>query len=363
MPLKPADLDRHLAAGRLAPVYLLAGDEHLVVLEAADALRAAARAQGYTEREVLEAGESGFEWHALAQASQSMSLFGSRRILDVRIPTGRPGKDGAAAIVEYCENPAPDAILVLTANAWTKSHEAAWVSAVEAAGEVLVAWPLKRDELPAFAQRRAASRGLALSGEAVELLVERTEGNLLATAQEIDKLVLLAQGRTLDADALDALVADSARYDAFKLVDAALAGETARALHAVDALRAEGDSVPGLVAVFSTQLVVLLRAAHLVERGQSVDAALRAVNVWPPARVPLFRQALRRARAPYWERRLAEAVEVERLGKGRLRGFTAGMHRPPNDVVQSSAWRAFARLVGAVADPRLARERAPGNAA
>lgn len=355
MALKPDQLDRHLAAGKLAPVYLIAGEEHLVVLEAADAVRAAARAQGYGEREVLESGESGFEWHELAQASQSMSLFGSRRILDLRIPTGRPGKDGAEAIVEYCDDPAPDAILLITANSWSKSHEAAWVSSVERVGELVVAWPLKREELPAFAQRRAKTRGLALTQDAVEVLVERTEGNLLATAQEIDKLALLAQGRTLDGDALEALVADTARYDAFKLSEAAFAGETARALHAVDSLRAEGDSVPGLVAVFSTQLTMLLRAAHLVERGQSAEAALRAVNVWPPSRVPAFKRALARARAPYWERRLAEAVEVERLGKGRLREFTPEMNRPGSDVVQSAAWRAFARLIGAVADPRLAR--------
>ena len=119
MALKPDQLDRHLAAGKLAPVYLIAGEEHLVVLEAADAVRAAARAQGYGEREVLESGESGFEWHELAQASQSMSLFGSRRIIDLRIPTGRPGKDGAEAIVEYCADPAPDAILLITANSWS----------------------------------------------------------------------------------------------------------------------------------------------------------------------------------------------------------------------------------------------------
>src|SRR5688572_13253892 len=165
MALKPEQLDRHLAAGKLAPVYLVAGDEHLVVLEAADAIRAAARKQGYGEREVLEAGESGFEWYALAQASQSMSLFGSRRILDLRIPTGRPGKDGDEAIVEYCANPAPDAILLVTANTWSKSHEAAWVSTLAKVGEVVVAWPLKREELPAWAQRRAASRGLALSAD------------------------------------------------------------------------------------------------------------------------------------------------------------------------------------------------------
>jgi len=343
MALNPAQFERHLASGKLSPVYLIAGDEHLVALEAADALRAKARERGYAEREVLEAGESGFEWHELANTASAMSLFGSRRIIDLRIPGGKPGKEGAEAIIAYCASPPPDSILLVTATTWSKSHETAWVAAVEDVGTILVAWPLKLGELPEFARRRAAQRGLTLTADAIELLIERTEGNLLATAQEIDKLVLLAAGKSLDAAALESLVADTARFDVFKLVDAAFAGDAARALHAVDALRAEGDSVPGLLSWLVTQLNGLMRMARMIERGQSIDAALRAEHVWP-ARQPAYRSALARGRTAFWEARLGDAVRVEKVGKGRLQG---------------DPWRELARLVGAIADARYARQVTP----
>lgn len=354
MALSPAQFERHLAGGKLSPVYLIAGEEHLLVLESADALRAKAREQGYSERDVLEAGESAFEWYELAQAASSMSLFGTRRVIDLRIPTGRPGKEGAEAIQEYCRSPAPDSILLITAMSWSKSHETAWLHAVQDAGTVVVAWPLKLQELPDFAQRRASSRGLILKRDAIDVLIERTEGNLLATAQEIDKLVLLAGGRSLDAASLESLVADAARFDVFKLVDAAFAGDAARALHAVDLLRAEGESVPGMLSWIVTQLNAVVRMARLVERGQSADMAMRAEHVWA-TRQAGFRSALQRGRAAFWEARLADAVRVERLGKGRLPDYSPEARRPSSDLVQAMAWREFARLIGAIADARYAR--------
>ena len=355
MALNAAQFERHLAAGRLSPVYLVAGDEHLVALEAADALRAKARAQGYSEREVLESGESGFEWHELANTAASMSLFGSRRIIDLRIPTGRPGKDGAEAIAEYCASPPPDSILLMTASTWSKSHETAWVAAVQDAGTIVIAWPLKPAELPDFAARRAAARGLALTPDAIELLIERTEGNLLATAQEIDKLQLLAAGRTLDGAALESLVAESARFDVFKLVDAALSGDAGRALHMVDSLRAEGESVPGLLSWLVTQINALIRMARLVERGMRIDQAMNAEHVWA-TRQAAYGAALKRGNVAFWEARLADAVRVELLGKGRLPDYSPDARRPPSDVVQAMAWRELARLVAAIAEPRHARK-------
>jgi DNA polymerase III subunit delta len=228
---------------------------------------------------------------------------------------------------------------------------------VQDVGTIVVAWPLKLGELPDFAARRAAARGLALTPDAIALLIERTEGNLLATAQEIDKLQLLAAGRTLDAAALESLVAESARFDVFKLVDAALAGEAARALHMVDSLRAEGESVPGMLSWLVTQLNALLRMARLVERGQGIDAALRAEHVWA-SREGAYRSALRRGSVAFWDARLADAVRVELLGKGRLPDHSPDAKRPPNEVVQAMAWREFARLVASIADPRQAKAMA-----
>ncbi|HJU38289.1 MAG TPA: DNA polymerase III subunit delta, partial [Tahibacter sp.] len=239
MPLTLSQFNQQLAAPALKPVYFLAGEEHLLLIEAADALRARARALGYAERDILDA-ESGFDWDDLARSSAGMSLFASKKLIDLRLPTGRPGKDGAAAIVEYCERPSPDNVLLITATQWSKQHAAAWVDAVDAAGVFVPVWPLKPNELFDWVAQRMASRGVKAGRDATGALVERIEGNLLAAAQEIDKLALLAGDRVLDAATLEDLVADSARFDAGKLTDAALAGDASRALRILGGLRGEG---------------------------------------------------------------------------------------------------------------------------
>jgi DNA polymerase III subunit delta len=339
MPWSLSQFDRNLAGTDLKPVYLLAGDEHLLVLEAADALRQRARELAYSEREVLEAGESGFEWYQLSNAGANLSLFASRRLLDLRLPGGRPGKDGAAAITEFCATPPPDTVLLITCTTWSKSHETAWVGEVEAIGGFVPIWPLKPHEMPGWLKQRATKRGVQLSNDALELLVERVEGNLLAAAQEIDKLVLLGQGRLLDAAAVEDLVADSARFDIFALTEAALGGDAERALRIAAVLKAEGEQVPGPLSWFATQLQLMARLAASVERGASVDGAMRAERVWQ-TKMPIYKQALQRGRLNFWEGVLAQAAHVERVGKGRAAG---------------DAWRDFERLLTMVAQPKAAR--------
>jgi DNA polymerase-3 subunit delta len=341
MPSSLALFPKHLAGSALAPAYLIAGDEHLLVLEAADALRLRARELGYSERIVLEAGETGFDWHELVSVGQALSLFASRRLVDLRLPGGKPGKEGAKAIIDYCKNPPPDLVLMITCTSWSKQHEAAWSGAVDDVGVFVPMWPLKRNDLGPFLKHRAKTRGVSLTPDAIERLVERTEGHLLAAAQEIDTLALLAGEQTLDAAALDALVADSARFDVFALCDAALAGEGARAVRITRALRAEGDAVPGIVPWLSMQLQLVARVAAVVDGGTPIDEAFRREHVWP-ARQQLFRAALARGRSRFWEERLAELARVERTGKGRS---------GPN----VDAWVELERLVASVADGRAAR--------
>jgi DNA polymerase-3 subunit delta len=347
MPWKPEQLDRHLAGNALKPVYLLAGDEHLLLLEAADALRARARALGYAEREVLEA-ERGFDWNDLARAAASRSLFATQRLLDLRLPTGRPGIEGAAAITAFVRSPPPDTVLLITSMTWSRDHEGAWVRAVEEAGPVVVYWPIRAEELPGWIVRRAARAGLALAPDAVSALAERIEGNLLAAAQEIDKMALLLAAeppgpgraaRSVDAATLEGLVADNARFDVFALADAALAGDCARALRITASLRAEGETVPALIGWLAMQFGALVRMAGAVERGASPDEALRKEYVRKD-RVPAFRSALRRGNRAFWESRLAELGRVERTSKGRGDG---------------DPWREFERLLASAADARLAR--------
>ncbi|MBN8481800.1 MAG: DNA polymerase III subunit delta [Xanthomonadales bacterium] len=334
MPARLSDLPRLLAAPAIAPVWLIAGAEHLLVLEAADRVRARAKALGHLEREVFDA-DARFDWNELAASGQAMSLFASRRLIDVRLPTGKPGKDGAAALAEWANSPPPDTVLLLTAQEWSKQHEAAWVNAFDRAGVVLPLWPLKPEELPGWIGARFASRGVKATREAVERLAERVEGNLLAAAQEVDKLALLVDGATLDADLLESSVADDARFDAFRLTDAAIGGDAARALRIVAGLQAEGEEAVPLLGWLLTQLRALRR---LADAGPRLDQAMRNERIWD-SRQAMFRRALKAGDAAHWDRCLVLAARIDRISKGRADG---------------DAWREIQRLVAAIAEPRRA---------
>jgi DNA polymerase-3 subunit delta len=332
VPINAGQWQRQLAAGELRPVYLLVGEE-LLVLEAADALRARARELGYAEREVMDV-ESGFDWDDLARAAAGMSLFASRRLLDLRLPTAKPGKDGSAAIAEYCAAPPADTVLLVTCVQWSKKSEGAWSRAMDQAGAMVVFWPPKPDGLPGWIGARMAARGLRATPDAIALLAERVEGNLLAAAQEVDKLAVLHGEGVLDAATLEGLVADSARFDVFKLVDAAFAGDGARALRILDGLKAEGEEVIALMGWLVMQLQLALRLAS----ARDFAAQARAEHLWE-ARVQLFRKALRRAPREHWLQCLARAARIDRMAKGREAG---------------DPWREAQRLVAAIAEPRAA---------
>lgn len=332
MPLNPAQWNKALAADRLTPVYLLAGEE-LLVLEAADALRAQARKLGYSEREVLEVGTH-FDWDDLARAAAGMSLFATRRLLDLRLPTGRPGTEGAKAINAFCADPPPDVTLLITAMEWSSKHDGAWSKKLDAAGTMVVFNAPRPNEWAGWIGARLASRGLSATPDAAALLAERVEGNLLAAAQEIDKLVVLhGQGR-IDAAEMENLVADSARYDAFKLTDAAFAGDGGRALHILAGLRAEGDELIALMGWLVNQLQLALRLAN----ARDFSAQAKLERLWP-AREQLFRKALRRAPREHWLQCLARAARIDRMAKGREQG---------------EPWLEAERLIAAIAEPRAA---------
>jgi len=318
MPRNLAQFDRHLASDSIAPVYLIAGAEDLLRLEAADAVRSRARAQGFAEREVFEV-DARFDWGQLEASFGMLSLFASRRLLDVRLPTGKPGKDGAALIESYCRQPPPDLCLLITCSEWSRAHEVAWAKAVDAAGIFLPLWPLKPHELPDWLVRRLKQRGVDAEPAAIKLLCERVEGNLLAAAQEVDKLALLARGERLSAERLAALVADSARFDVFGMNEAALAGDTARALRMLAGLRAEGEQPVPVMNVIAGQVQLLNRLSAVQDAGGNLAQAMAAERVWD-SRQPLYRKALDRLGRRGCERLLAACAELDRMCKGRAPG-------------------------------------------
>lgn len=355
MEVTPDQLVAQLDKGPLKPAYLIAGAEPLLVLEAADALRAAARRDGIAEREVFEAGAGQREpdWDALSASFNAPSLFASRRLVELRLPTGKPGKDGGAVIADFCANPPADVILLVTAGEWSRQHGGAWSEAIGRVGRIAIAWPVKPHELPGWIERRLRSRGFSPDRDAVAFLAERVEGNLLAAAQEIDKLALLLcggdatetrGGRPLDAATLQSLVADASRYDVFRLVDAAMNGQAPMVLRVLAGLRAEGEAVPALLGMIVMELQRGAALARVQSRGGNLAAAFKAQRIWD-AKQPMYRRALQRHLPESWDGLLAQAGLVDRMAKGRAPG---------------DAWLALERLMLALADRGAARMIAAG---
>ncbi len=316
MHLHAEQLSEHLRKQSLLPVYLLSGDEPLQLLEAGDALRDAARNAGYSQRDVLEVGR-GFDWNLLLEAAGSLSLFGDRRVIDLRLASARIGADGSKAVVAYLADPPPDTLLLISAPKLDRSQlKTKWVKAVDARGALLRIWPVDGARLPAWLAQRMRDKGLQPAPEVAGLLAERVEGNLLAAVQEIDKLLLLNGPGPLDADTLLDAVADSARFDVFGLVDAALAGDPRRALHMLEVLRAEGVAAAVVLWSLAREIRVLGRVSSALEAGGNLSRLLAAEHVWEKRR-PLLEKALRRLRAGQWRRLLLLCQQADRAIKGR----------------------------------------------
>lgn len=336
MELTPDRLVQELQGGTLHPAYLIAGPEPLRVLETADAVRAQARAQGYADREVFDVDGRGFDWSELEATLRAPSLFAARRVIEVRLPSAKPGKDGAAAITGFCEQPPEDVLLLVTGGDWSKKHGGKWSEAIGRIGCVTIAWAVKPHEMSGWIEQRLRSRGLGADRDAVELLAERVEGNLLAAAQEIDKLVLLADDTRLDAATMQALVADAARFDVFRLVDGALNGQPAQVARMLAGLRAEGLAVPALMGMVVMELQRAAALARVQARGGNLAAEFRAQRVWQ-SKQAVFKRALQRHGAGRWEQFLARAGRIDRMAKGQAPG---------------DPWQALERLLLAVAEKR-----------
>ena len=342
MELRADTLATQLAGEPLRPAYLVAGSEPLLVLEAADAVRAAARAQGIGEREVHDMEGRDADWDALDASLHAPSLFASRRLVEIRLPTGKPGVQGAKLIAGFCADPPPDVVLLVIAGEWSRAHAGKWSEAIARAGHLAVAWPVKPHELQGWLGQRLRSRGIKASADAVARLAQRVEGNLLAAAQEVDKLALiLPRGEAmLDAARMDALVADSARFDVFRMVDAALNGQPAQVSRIVAGLQAEGEAIPALMGM----LVKELGTVSTLARARNFAAECKAQRIWD-AKQAVYKRALSRHPPPRWQDFLVEAGRVDRVSKGRVR---AGEET-------ADAWLQLERLLLAIADKGAAR--------
>ena len=344
MELSADRIASHLAGEPLRPAYLVAGPETLLVLEAADAVRAAARAQGIAEREVHDMEGRDADWDALAASIHAPSLFASRRLIEVRLPTGKPGNEGSKLICEFCAEPPQDVVLLVVASDWSRSHAGKWSEAIGRVGHLCIAWQVKPHELNGWIDRRLRSRRVKATPDAVARLAQRIEGNLLAAAQEVDKLALLMQGeaasKSLDAEAMDALVADSARFDVFRLVDASLNGNAPQVSRMLAGLRAEGEAVPALMGM----VVKELQTVATLARARNFAAECKNLRIWD-AKQAVYKRALGKHPPERWQRFLAEAGRVDRIAKGRVR----------IGEESADAWLQLERLLLAMADKGATR--------
>jgi DNA polymerase-3 subunit delta len=335
----------------LAPVYLVAGEEPLLIQEALDAIRGGARRAGFEERTVLTV-ESGFRWQQLVQEVCSPSLFATRRVLEVQMPKGpnghRRGKgadddddaeseagdkadDGPKALVQLAARPAPDVLLLLVAGKLDKrGRESAWYNALDAAGASLYLWPVKPEELPGWIDARLRAAGLRIDAEALRLLAERTEGNLLAAQQEVDKLALLHPGATLGLEQVEAAVADSAHYDLFGWFNKVMAGDAHGAVRGLDGLRGEGMEVPQVLWVVADGLRKLARAAQAYAARRDAASAMDAAGVFKMNQ-PAYARALERSRSGQVLGWLRDCAQIDALAK--------------SSGTQSAAWEELLTLV------------------
>jgi DNA polymerase-3 subunit delta len=303
-------LPGHLAQ-QLLRVYLISGDDPLLTGEAADSVRAAARGRNFTEREVHFL-ERGSDWDDVRASASTLSLFGSRRLVEIRMPTGKPGVAGSAALVSLIELDDPDTVyLILTPRLDRDVQSASWVKAVESGGAWVQVWPVDPERIGGWLKSRARRLELNVTAEAIELLAARTEGNLLAAHQELEKLRLMAPEGEITADTILSSVADSARFDVFQLGEAVLAGDTDRALRMLGGLRAEGVE-PTLVLWALTKAARDLWACVMAAPGSRP-------RVWGRQAAALDRGARRASRLPY-ERLTARASRADRMVKGRIVG-------------------------------------------
>ena len=285
MQIRPEQLETALGRG-LKPLYSIHGDEPLLAQEAGDAIRAAARAAGYTERQVFTVSGAHFDWSGVLGAAQAMSLFADRQLIEIRIPSGKPGKDGSEALQRYCERLPEDVLTLVTLPKLDfQQSKAAWFAALDAAGLTVRVETLARHALPAWlAQRLQRQQQQVAPGEegqrTLAFFADRIEGNLLAAHQELQKLALLHPAGELSFEQVESAVLNVARYDTSKLTEAVWTGQTARALRVLDGLQAEGEPAVMVHWTLAEDVRALARAHAALEAGKPIPLALKDARVW-----------------------------------------------------------------------------------
>jgi DNA polymerase-3 subunit delta len=340
MRLKFAQLGNYLKRQGLSAIYLLTGDEPLQMMECADTLRAFARRQGFTERVVLTV-ETGFDWSSLDQHANSLSLFATKRLIEIRLGNKSPGTDGTKALIAYTNNLPPDTVLLMTADKLDASKQKTkWFKTLDEQSVVIQIWPLNISELPKWITQRMHQYGLQAASEAINMIAERSEGHLLACAQEIEKLRLLyGSGHIETAQVLEA-VADSARFELFDWVDTVLAGNVQRCVRQLQGLQAEGVE-PVLVAwALSREIRTLSQMTYALNTGKRQDQVFKTFRVWSTRKNAVSNAIKRYPKPRAWRNFLQKTLQIDRIIKG------IGKGNPWDELQQLSLHVAGVKLFG-----------------
>ena len=318
MKLYAEKLSSHLKKN-LAPSYLVSGDEHLLVEESLDKIRAAAREQGFASRESFVA-MANFNWSQLAAVASNMSLFADKRIIELRLPTGKPGREGSAAICEFVDFLGPEFVLiVITPRLGNSNKNSKWVKTLSASGDHLPIWDVDLRELPRWIATRMRDAGLKPDRDAVTMIADRVEGNLLAANQEIEKLrIILGEGPVTAEDVATA-VATRSRFDVYKLVDAAVSGNAKRAMKILNGLRGEGVEPVIVMWALTRELRELAKLADAVRQNIDLGAAMQKQRVWNN-RQAMVRACIGRHQHTELYRLLKATGRADAAAKGQVAG-------------------------------------------
>ncbi len=318
MRLRPEQIPRHLDK-ELAGVYLVSGEEPFQLEQVSRAIRHKALELGHAERQVMHV-ERGFDWQQLSASADALSLFADKRLLELRLPGGKPGDAGSKALQQYCDKPPEDTVLLIVAGKLEKAQQnTRWFKALERSGVVVQVWPIAADNLPAWIKQRMQLRDMQPTPEALAMLADRVEGNLLAADQELEKLRLLTGGGRVDADQVAAAVSDSARFDVFSLVDTALLGERTRAVRILYGLQGEGVEPVLVLWALGREIRSLAGMSHALQQGQAMGQVLAQYRVWDRRKRPV-QAALRRYPLKRWQALVWQVGEIERVIKGQATG-------------------------------------------
>lgn len=300
----------------LLPIYLITGEEPLQLGEAADEIRLAARKAGYIQREVITI-DNGHEWPQLLDEASSLSIFADQKLIELRMSNVKPGVEGGKALQAYCQQMPEQTVLLIIATGKldAAAQKSQWFQALDAAGGIVQVWPLLGRDLLDWLQRRAARKGMDVDAEAVKSLAMRVEGNLLAAAQEIEKLYILHGHARIDQVMIEADVADSSRFDVFKLTDALLQGKTTRAIKILNNLRAEAVAAPVVLWAIAKELRVLCA----IKPGVSLEAVFKKYSVWDKHKQHIQQAAARLSNAQ-WQKLLRQCAQADRQIKGQADG-------------------------------------------